>query len=746
MNTTHAIWTRAGLRRQVQRPRRDGKVETAFAVPGLATAWQALRLEQFLQAVPGVQRSDVDTASRRIRITWDPAHADLPRLLRACDAAGCPAQPLHREALDDAERREADDALKRLLVAGIFAMQAMMFALVLYLDVIDDVDATTIQLFRWLGLLAATPVVGYAAVPFFRHAAADLRARRPGIDVPVALAVILIYAASMWATLRGHGETWFDSVSMLVFVLLLGRYLELRARHRHQALGRAGDHATPLTASRRQRGGHLETVAVAELEPGDRIHVAEGTVVPVDGLLDSNEARLDTSLHTGESRPRTGRRGDAVAAGSVALDGSLELHVTHVGAASSLARLHSLTREARRRQTVAEATGDAAVPWFITGILLLSASTLAFWLWRDPSRAFDATVAVLVVACPCAFALAAPATLTRAMALLARRGVRVTRPRALPALVHVDRAMFDKTGTLTEPAVADAEPVAAGIDHATALAWAVALARESSHPLARALARPHADLAVPAVRDITVVAGHGIRGTIGRRQLQLGRPPAARKTDDGGDALWLSDGSVPLARLRLDETPRPDARDGVAALRGAGIGIELCSGDAPARVAAMAARLGIRHWQARQLPEDKYRRVRQWQDEGHAVLVVGDGNNDAAALAAADVSASLVDATDLARRHADLLLEERLGGLGLARRMALRARRTLWQNRGWGLAWNTLAVPFAAAGLIPPWLAALGMSTSSLIVVLNVLRMNIPQPAATPPRDGAPVNLRERTA
>ncbi len=741
-SAAHAVWMRPSLRDQVLRPRRDGRADMVLAAPALATGWQALRLEQYLSAVAGVTRVDVNTPSRRIRLTFDPAGTDIPRILRACDHAGCAARPLARDALDDANRREADDALKRLLVAGIFAMQAMMFALVLYLDVVDPVDTTTVQLFRWLEMLSATPVVCYAGVPFYRHALADLRARLAGIDVPIALAVGLIFVASTVNTLRGHGEIWFDSASMLIFVLLLGRYLEQRARHRHQAAGSAADHAAPLTATRRRADGTPETVAVAELVPGDRIHVAEGSMVPVDGHLASATARLDTSLHSGESRPETRSRGDAVDAGSLALDGSLELVVTRAGAATSLARLHRLTRDARRR--TAPETGDApAVTGFIVGIVLLAALTLAFWLWKDPSRAFDAAVAVLVVACPCAFALAAPATLTRATELLARLGVRVTRPRALHALARVDRAIFDKTGTLTRPGVTrHALTPRDDISAHETLAAAVALARESSHPLARALADAHAGLDTPRVDDAGVVAGRGIRGTIHGHPFRLGRPHAAGATDDG-EALWLEDERGTLARFALAETLRPGAGRVLDDLDRDGIAVRILSGDAPARVETIAARLGITAWQARQSPQDKHRRVLDLQRRGHAVLVVGDGNNDAAALAAADVSASLVDATDLARQQADVLLEGTLDGLPVARRMARRARRTLHQNRAWGLAWNLVAVPFAAAGLVPPWLAALGMSASSLLVVLNVLRMQLP--AGTSGTPGLR-RLRERTA
>lgn len=744
MNTAYAIWTRPTLIDQVVRRRRDGKGEIALHTPDLATPWQALRLEQWLSALHGVSRVDVHTDARRVRITFQPDQADIHDLLNACAQAGCPAQPLHHDNLDDRTQHQADDALKRLLVAGIFGMQAMMFAFVLYVGAFDAADATTMALFRWLGLLAATPVVTYAAVPFFRHAWTDLRAGRAGIDTPIALAVILIYTGSMVSTLRGHGETWFDSACMLVFVLLLGRYLELRARHKHRALGQAASHATPLTARRYDRDGTLETVALAELNPGDCVHVTEGSIVPVDGVLTSDTAQLDTSTHTGESRPQALQQGEPVAAGSVALEASLELRVTRSSAASSLARLHALTQSARRQPARVSATSARSVAWFMCGIITLASMTAAFWLWHDPARALDATVAVLVVACPCAFALAAPATLTRAMSVLVHHKVLVTRPQALIALADVDHVLFDKTGTLTQPSVdAHATDIRGDLSTEQATTLAVALARQSSHPLARALAQAHAKLPLQSVQQVQVIPGHGICGTVDGRTWKLGRPAGTDTVPDDGTALWFGDSKRALAGFRLNETPRSSAADTVCALHSDGMAIQLASGDAPDRVRALADHLGIETWFARQSPEDKYRRVTELQRTGCGVLVVGDGSNDAAALAAADVSASLVTATDLARQQADLLLEDQLDGLVLARRMARLTRRTLRQNRAWGLTWNVLAVPLAAMGLIPPWLAVIGMSASSLLVVLNALRMDAPH--HKPPTNGS-IMLRERTA
>jgi Cu2+-exporting ATPase len=722
-------------------------VDLLLRAPDLATSWQALRLEQALQALPGTHRIDIDTTARRIRLGLDLRVTGIARILDACAACNCPAQPLPREALDDPRRRQADDALKHMLVAGIFAMQTMMFALVLYLGRGQGVDTSTAQLFRWLCMLSATPVVGYAAMPFFRDAWADLKAGRPGVDLPVALAIALVFAASVFNTFRGRGEIWFDSVSMLAFVLLLGRWLEGRTRERNDALGEAASASRPLLARRRNSDGALETVAVSELAPGDAIHVAEGLMVPVDAVVAQPCARLDTSMHTGESRPVTARRGERVSAGSVVLDAPVHLQVMRAGAESRLALMAHLARRARAARPRTGRYEGAGVMRFIAAVLGVAALTLALWLWRDPSRAFAATVAVLVVACPCAFALAGPATLTRAMARLARRGVLVTRAFALPALARADRALLDKTGTLTtpalDPATIDTFDTFGGIEREQALCLAGALARESSHPASRAVSAQAENLDLPAVRDVTVVAG-GVSGCVDGRALRLGRATYACPGQTDDDALWLADTDGPLARLPLHETLRAGSAALLDAFREGGIAASVVSGDAAGSVARVAGQLGLARWHARQSPEDKLRRVQTWQRDGHRVLAIGDGGNDAGALAAADVSASLAGATDLARGEADILLEDGLQGLILAQRMAVQADHVLAQNRRWALAYNAVAIPFAMAGLVSPWLAALGMSLSSLAVVMNTLRLGAT--AHAPAASSVPHGLKERTA
>lgn len=731
MNTAYAVWERPALRAQILVPRRDGRVGLTLAAPTLGNGREALRLEQYLGATPSVTRIEVNVSSRRIRLCFDPDRTTVSAIMANCERAGCAATPCPRDADAEHARAAADAALKRLLVGGLCAMQAMMFALVSYLDLDETVDATTLQLFRWLEMLAATPAVFYAGAPFFTHALHDLRRRRAGIDVPIALAVGVIWLASTINTVRGQGHIWFDSAAMLIFALLLGRYLELRTRQRQGDVERARDSGVPLTACRID-GKRRDHVAVSELRAGDRIMVPEGAMVPVDGRLAGTHACLDTSLHSGESRPCIVHHDDLVAAGSIAIDASVELTVTRVGAATSLARMEALTRRAERQRATTEPTPSRLIGGFMLATATLALGAWGWWMWRDPTRAFDAGVAVLVVACPCAFALAAPATLTRAMTLLARAGIGVARPRALLALARIDHVIVDKTGTLTRPGIGAAElfPRPA-FDSDAIMTATVALARASRHPLARALADAHADMHSSTVDDVHVEPGHGIRGRVAGKMLRLGRP--ANPADDTGEALWLHDDAGVLARFAVHETLRPGTAHALRALADAGIGIELVSGDAHDRVRAIAEQLGIRHWQARRTPADKHATTSARQAEGRVVLMCGDGSNDTAALAAADVSACPHDATDNARRHADLLLDHSLADLLTARNMAQQAACTLRGNRRWGLIWNLIALPFAAAGMISPWLAALSMSASSLIVVLNALLLPPPK-ARTPAR------------
>lgn len=729
---THAAWAHPQLAAQVMRPRRDGHSEIALRVEGLHDARQILALEQLIHAVPGVRRVAIDAPAGRVRVVWDAQRTPLPHLLVVFADARCSAQPLRHDSIDDARAAEMHAALKRLLVGGMFAMQVMTYAFVMYIGAVDFVDFTTRGLFRWLSLLSTIPVVFYSAQPFFAGALGELRQRRLGINLPVALAVALVFLASTLSTLRGHGEIYFDSVSMFVFLLLGGRYLELRARHRSGALGDAVIDATPLLAERRRADGQLETVAAIELAAGDRVHIAEGGTVPADGVLQGSAVRIDEALLSGESRPVTRHAGERLVAGSVVLAGPAQLRVESSGPHTAAARLGALATRARQARSPSMLASERDASRFVARVLLLTVLTALGWWLVDPSRAFEAAVAVLVVACPCAFALTLPATLTRALGVLAQRGVLVTHSAALEPLARADYALFDKTGTLATPQLSTAtvEPLR-GDEPAQVLQWAAALAHESSHPLARALAAEAAAHGPPPrAVSVQVLAGAGIRGELDGRHMRLGRadfslePSGQIASPHMTDSLLLADADGPIAAFHLDEHARPDAAATIAFLRADNIACAIASGDTAERVARLAAALDIDDWHARQSPSDKLALLQAARARGHVTLAVGDGTNDAPILAGADVSAALASGTGLAQAHADLLLlDGRLDGLASARVIARQVRDVVAQSRRWSLAYNLCAVPFAAFGLVPPWLAGIGMTLSSLVVVLNAQRV-----------------------
>ncbi|MCC7041540.1 MAG: cadmium-translocating P-type ATPase [Burkholderiales bacterium] len=733
-------FSRPELARHLVHDRPDGSAETLVVVEGLRCAACSWLIEHGVGALPGVGQVAVNGSARRARITFDPARVALPAIVDAFARLGYRALPLDAAALDDARGREARTAMKRLAVAGFGAMQAMMYASALYFGALDDLDPVARELFRWLGFAVATPVVVYAGVPFFAGAWRLLRARRLGMDVPVALAIILIYAGSVVEVLRGTGEVYFESVSMFVFFLLIGRYLEMRARHRAGDLTDALARSVPQVALRLAADGSTTRVGAFELAPGDRVLVSAGMLVPADGVLESAACRVDESLLTGESTPVGKRTGDALCAGSSVVDAAAVVRVERTGADTVISSIVALAaRAASERPRIAQA-GERAAARFVARVLTLAALTALGWLVIDPSHAFTATVAVLVVSCPCAFALAAPAAVTRALSVLAARGVLVVRPDALEALAGATHVMFDKTGTLTEPWLeVDRVETGAGIARDEALALAAALARTSTHPVARAIAT-----ALPAttlaVLDATSEAGAGITGRVGERELRLGhagfalRDPAARDaTTYGDDAVVLADARGVVAVLHVRERIREGARAAVTSLRSAGLEVMLVSGDTTTKVAALAGALGIEAWRARVDPAGKLAWLDALRGEGARVVAVGDGINDAPILAGADVGVAMASGAAIAQTASDIVLaRDDPRALASTHALAKRTLATLLVNQRWALVYNLTAVPLAALGFVPPWLAALGMSASSLVVVLNALRLGREPPIAPP--------------
>ncbi|MEL0083376.1 MAG: heavy metal translocating P-type ATPase, partial [Gammaproteobacteria bacterium] len=603
----------------------------------------------------------------------------------------------------------------------------------------DEMSTEIEQLLRWCSLLVTSVVVGYAGQPFLRNALAALRHRNLNMDVPVALAVTAAFLASALHTIAGQGETWFESVSMFIFFLLGGRYLELRARMRS---GRHVDNlarAIPQMAHRLQ-GNSSQMIRADELIPDDRCLVKSGESLPADGLLCGESATLDEAMLTGESRPVERMHEQLLYAGTLNVGNPLEIQVTQAGENTRLSTIRRLSERAETSRPVQTALADRVAAWFVGALLLATLIIAGYWLQVDPDRAFEIALATLVVTCPCALSLATPAALTAATGKLGEMGLLVTSPRALEQLSRIRQLLFDKTGTLTQghPSIEAVQPLAE-LDSAACLAICAALERGSSHPIARAFAG--ADDPALTVTRLTTVAGRGISGDLGGKEYRLGNldyatEPAAEPATELGEVnpetategseattLWLAEGGRLLGRIELQDSPRVDAADAIAALHTMGIRTGLISGDNRGVANSIARRLGIDYAKGRLSPEQKLAELRRLQRQ-QPVGMVGDGINDAAVLAGASVAIAMGQGTDISKTRADaVLLNNQLAVIPRAIRLAGDCQRIIRQNLVWALAYNLVALPLAASGIIQPWMAALGMSASSLIVVINALRL-----------------------
>lgn len=756
--------------------------EITLLTDGMRCAACAWLIDRALSREAGVREIAANAVTGRIRIVWDSARTPLSALLLRLAALGYRPSLATGELRERERRRERNRWLLRLGVAGLGAMQAMMYAEALYLDTAGEMPLPTRDFLRWITFLVSTPVVFYAGWPFIEGLWRELRARRLGMDTLIAGSTLLAYFASLIETLRGGVHVWFDAAVMFVFLLLAARMLEQRARGIASAQVDALARARPALALRERADGTVEQVPLNALAVGDVLRVPVGDAVPADGEVLEAETAFDESLLTGESRPVEKRRGDPAWAGSHCRERPARLRVLRTGADTRLSQLARLVERAQEERPPIARAADRIAHGFVAVLLLCAVAVYVWWRIHEPARAFEVALAVLVVSCPCALSLAVPTALATAHGALAKLGVLALRGEALDTLARADRIVFDKTGTLSDraPRLAEVETFA-GMTRDEALAIATALERESGHPLAAAFTaaeanppcppfakrgdRAAADRSLPAAMPMASVdveiddapslpplqkgadtraadgagirfsaqnlraePGQGIAGDVDGRAWRLGRAGwAANGTDD--DALWLGDGSCACARFLLRETPRADAAEALAALRAQGLKIALCSGDAEAAVARLAAAVGIDPDQARarQTPEDKLAAVRRHQADGEIVAMVGDGLNDAPVLAGADVSLALADGAALAQRAADFVVS---GGalvrIPQAVALARRTRRIVRQNLLWALGYNVLALPLAAAGVVTPWMAALGMALSSLLVTLNALRLGLP--------------------
>ncbi|MCL2161712.1 MAG: heavy metal translocating P-type ATPase [Betaproteobacteria bacterium] len=723
------------------RPVGEHERETSLILEGITCAACVWLNERHIALQPGVSAVQVNYATRRVRVRWDERQIRLSGILGAIQAIGYRAYPYDAARAEDVAARERRTMLWRVFVAGFGMMQVMMYAVPTYFAGDGDMTLRAQLWFRWASLILTLPVVLYSAAPFFRHAVRDIRLRRLGMDVPVALGVGCAFLASLWATLANGPEVYFDSVTMFVFFLLGGRYLEMLARARAvrgiEELGKILPAFTERLPDWPCPDG--EQVPVSQLVPGDCVRVRPGGVIPADGVVIDGVSEANEALLTGESRPVPKKVDSALTGGSINISSPLVMRVEQVGDSTRLAAIRRLMERAACEKPRLAAVSDNWATIFIVVLLTLATATWIGWHFIDPSRALWIFVSVLVVACPCALSLATPAALTVATDALARMGVLVTRGHAIEVLARVNHYVFDKTGTLTEGQMRLEETQLLGaMDAETLYALAAALEQGSEHPVASALRAAAAGKPPVAVSDVTAVTGHGMSGRYSGGAVWIGRPDfvaeraglsvpveVAGMELKTGTVIALADEHGWLGLFRFADALRPAAADYVRQLVAAGIPVTILSGDAPTAVAAVGERLGISDVHGAMTPQDKQAFIARLQeDPAKVVTMFGDGVNDAPVLAQAHVSVAMGSGTDLARNQADIvLLGENFARLGDGAGLA---RKTLWiirQNLWWSFAYNLSVVPLAMMGWVTPLIAGVGMAGSSLLVVLNALRL-----------------------
>lgn len=712
-------------------PAAPTEMETVFDVEGVSCAACITRVESALARLPGVAESSLNLATRRVRIRHSPS-ATREQLAAVIARAGYRARVPGRDP-KSMRRAEERRALWRLSVAGFAMMQIMMLAFPAYLDIDGSLAWDLEKLLNIASLVITVPVLLFSSGPVFRAAWHGIAARQPGMDVPVALGIVVSFLASLYGTWAG-GEVYYDSITMFVFFILCGRYFEARAL---SGTVDAADSLAQLLPRRAWKliGDERVETDPSLLNPGELVSIPAGEAAPADACVVSGATEFDEALLTGETYPVPKAPGDKVLAGSINLASPVTARVERAPGEAMLDVIRRQMERAASQKPRWALVADRVASYFVIVVVVLAALGALVWWWIDPSRALWVAVSTLVVTCPCALSLATPVALTACVNALSRHGVMVTSGRAIEALASATHLVFDKTGTLTTGRMhLRAVEVLGDLDRTACLVLASALESALSHPIAHALvkARP-AGSTMPEMTAIRAVAGAGVEAMAGDRLIRVGSPafcagiagsPFPCPTDSSEPVAAMASQGRWLAAFHFEDALRPESRELVSRARAAGCEVVLLSGDRVPVVDRVADELGITLRIAEASPEEKARRVETMAAEGAVVAMIGDGINDAPVLARAQVSIALASGAALAQSQADFVVANpSLLAIGEAIELSRRTRRIIRQNIAWAIAYNAVTLPLALGGFLTPWLASLGMSLSSLLVVANALRL-----------------------
>ncbi len=703
--------------------------ETSLLIEGISCAACGWLIEKHLRTLPGVAEARLNLSNQRLTLRWADSLLPLSQLLKELRSIGYAGHPWQDDEVSTRLAAENRKSLRQIGVAGLLWMQVMMAAMATWPEFNVDLSPELDKILRWTSLFLTTPIVFYCCGQFFRGALRDLRTHHLTMDVSVSLAIGGAYVAGIWSTVTGVGELYFDAVGMFALFLLAGRYLERRARERTAAATAQLVSLLPPSCLRLDAEERSERVLLRELQVGDRVLVPPGALLPADGRIVAGQSSVDESLLTGEYLPLPRGIGDAVTAGTLNVEGPLTLEISALGADTRLSAIVRLLERAQADKPRIAELADRVAQWFLLIVLGVAAIVGLVWWQIDSERAFWIVLALLVATCPCALSLATPTALTTATGSLHKLGLLLTRGHVLEGLKQIDTLIVDKTGTLSEGRLTlERIETLRELDGDSCLALAAALEHGSEHPIARAFGH-----CTQGAEQLASEPGQGLQGVVDGRRLRIGQPAyvaalsgrsAPAIPGEHGQWLLLGDERGPLAWFVLGDRLRDDAPQLLEACRAQGWQIILLSGDSSPMVGEVARQLGIDDARGGLTPDAKLAVLKQLQQAGHRVLMLGDGVNDVPVLAGADISVAMGSATDLAKTSADaVLLSNRLSSLVQAFAMARRTRRIILENLAWATLYNGLVLPFAALGWVTPLWAALGMSASSLLVVLNALRL-----------------------
>ncbi|MDK2595167.1 heavy metal translocating P-type ATPase [Pseudoalteromonas obscura] len=696
--------------------------EVLLSVEGISCAACAWLIEKQLLALAGVQRVDVNTSTHRAMVLWQDSSTKLSEIIGALLQIGYKAYPFQADEEAAQKQAAAKAYLRRLGVAGLMTMQVMMFAFAMYFGMFSGMDEGFEQYFRWISLILASPVILYSALPFLANAIKGLKSRQLNMDLPVSLAIFGAYGASCYATVMSVGEVYFESICMFTFLLLLGKYLEFRARMKASEFTANLQKLMPLTA-RKITGAVEEVIAAKSLALNDLILVKPGETIPADGIVVEGTSTVDESMMTGEHLPIKKFVNHQVYAGTLNHDGAITLKINKVGQNTLLNQIIKLQHNAlMKRPKIVEVT-DKVAQWFVACLLIFASITAIGWYHVEPEHAFWITIAVLVATCPCALSLAIPTALTCAVATLTKKGILIKEAHVLETAPKVTRYAFDKTGTLTEGrftilkvAVLDEQYTEPMI-----MALACALERYSEHPIAKAFI-DKSDHFIE-ITDAIVSTGLGVSGNYDGKDVAIGKANWFGSHASFSQATLFID-KHPVADFYLQDKVRSSAPEVIEFLQSQQLTCHMLTGDSSNAASNLANELGLDSYKQACSPKDKQNVVAQWADKAHIVAMVGDGVNDSPVFNTAHLSIAMETGADISKNTADVvLLNSDLNSLKTLQSVAIKTKQIIKQNLTISLLYNGSILPLAALGLVPPWLAVIGMSASSIVVITNSLRL-----------------------